>query len=206
VRPDLAHLQGSQQAVAQLSNEERVAGLRQERWIEYPRAKRILERLADLVDYPPRDRMPCLVIYGGTGMGKTRIVQKFLRDHRAYFDQKLGRTRLPVLSIQMPPALGATTAQALRQFVEDLLTLLISGLNPNGVNSPRHCSRQDILHILTTLVVNAAPSADPSTRSQRYRRGVTLWSSLLSVLPPHVGAQLEEASRRWPLRPAVAGP
>ena len=48
--------------------------------------------------------MPCLVIYGGTGMGKTRIVQKFLRDHRAHFDQKLGRTRLPVLSIQMPPA------------------------------------------------------------------------------------------------------
>jgi hypothetical protein len=48
--------------------------------------------------------MPCLVIYGGTGMGKTRVVQKFLRDHRAHFDKKLGRTRIPVVSIQMPPA------------------------------------------------------------------------------------------------------
>lgn len=104
MRPDLSHLQGPYQAVAQLSDEERIAWLRQERWIEYPRAKRILERLADLVEYPPRDRMPCLVIYGSTGMGKTRIVQKFLRDHRAHFDAKLGRTRLPVLSIQMPPA------------------------------------------------------------------------------------------------------
>jgi Cdc6-like AAA superfamily ATPase len=47
--------------------------------------------------------MPCLVIYGGTGMGKTRIVQKFLRDNRAHFDNKLGRTRIPVVSIQMPP-------------------------------------------------------------------------------------------------------
>ena len=31
---------------------------------------------------------------GATGMGKTRIVQKFLRDNRARFDKKLGRTRL----------------------------------------------------------------------------------------------------------------
>ncbi len=101
---EFPHLQPSQQEIAQLSNEERIAWIRQERWIQYPRAKRILERLADLVDYPPRDRMPCLVIYGGTGMGKTRVVQKFLRDHRAHFDKKLGRTRVPVVSIQMPPA------------------------------------------------------------------------------------------------------
>jgi hypothetical protein len=52
-------------------------------------------------EYPPRDRMPCLVIYGATGMGKTRIIQKFLRDNRSHFDRKLGRTRAPVVSIQM---------------------------------------------------------------------------------------------------------
>jgi hypothetical protein len=104
VNSEFAHLQGSHQAVAQLNNEERIAWIRQERWIEYPRAKRVLDRLGDLVDYPPRDRMPCLVIYGSTGMGKTRIVQKFLRDNRSHFDNKLGRTRIPVVSIQMPPA------------------------------------------------------------------------------------------------------
>jgi hypothetical protein len=37
-------------------------------------------------------------------MGKTRIIQKFLRDHRSRFDEKIGKTRLPVVSIQMPPA------------------------------------------------------------------------------------------------------
>jgi hypothetical protein len=101
---EFPHLHPSQHEIAQLSNEERIAWIRQERWIQYPRAKRILDRLAELVDYPPHDRMPCLVIYGGTGMGKTRIVQKFLRDNRAHFDRKLGRTRVPVVSIQMPPA------------------------------------------------------------------------------------------------------
>jgi Cdc6-like AAA superfamily ATPase len=103
VNAEFPHLHPSQQQFAQLTNEERITWIRQERWIQYPRAKRILERLADLVDYPPRDRMPCLVIYGGTGTGKTRVVQKFLRDHRAHFDKKLGRTRIPVVSIQMPP-------------------------------------------------------------------------------------------------------
>jgi hypothetical protein len=113
-----AHLHASQQQLAQLGNEERIAWIRQERWIEYPRAKRILERLGDLVDYPPRDRMPCLVIYGCTGMGKTRVVQKFLRDNRAHFDKKLGRTRLPVVSIQMPPA------PEQRDFYEEILVAM----------------------------------------------------------------------------------
>jgi replication-associated recombination protein RarA len=100
LKPDeLAHLQPPCRDAALLNNDERIHWLRQERWIQYPRAERILERLLDLVDYPPRDRMPCLVIYGATGMGKTRIIQKFLRENRSHFDRKLGRTRVPVVSI-----------------------------------------------------------------------------------------------------------
>ena len=99
----LDHLQAPSRVLAELSAQERIAWIRQDRWIQYPRAQRILEQLADLVDYPPRDRMPCLVIFGSTGMGKTRVVQKFLRDNRAHFDRRLGRTRTPVVSIQMPP-------------------------------------------------------------------------------------------------------
>jgi hypothetical protein len=57
---DLNHLQPPFQEAARFSNAERIHWLRQERWIQYPRAERILERLIDLVDYPPHDRMPCL--------------------------------------------------------------------------------------------------------------------------------------------------
>lgn len=135
---DLVHLQPTHRNTARLSNAERIAWIRQERWILYPRAERILGRLADLVDYPPRDRMPCLLIYGATGMGKTRIVQKFLRDHRARFDSKHGKTRLPVVAIQMPPTpserdlyeeilgamggifLGGTSVSTLRQRIRVL--------------------------------------------------------------------------------------
>jgi hypothetical protein len=77
VTAEFTHLHPSQQEIAQLSNEERVAWIRQERWIQYPRAKRILDRLAELVDYPPRDRMPCLVIYGVTGRARRALFGNF---------------------------------------------------------------------------------------------------------------------------------
>jgi Cdc6-like AAA superfamily ATPase len=92
---ELKHLQPSCRSGALLTNDERIHWLRQERWIQYPCAQRVVDRLMELVDYPPRDCMPALVIYGATGMGKTRIIQKFLRDHRAHFDKKIGRTCLP---------------------------------------------------------------------------------------------------------------
>jgi hypothetical protein len=53
---------------------------------------------------PARDRMPCLLLFGPTGIGKTRIVQNFLGEHRSSFDDVTGRTRLPVVAVQMPPA------------------------------------------------------------------------------------------------------
>jgi Cdc6-like AAA superfamily ATPase len=124
---DLPHLQGAYRANALLSDHERIAWIRQERWIQYARAERILHRLADLVDYPPRDRMPCLVIYGATGMGKTRIIQKFLRDNRSRFDAKLGKTRLPVVYIQMPPAPNE------RDLYEELLAGL-GGVYSQGIS------------------------------------------------------------------------
>lgn len=115
---ELKHLQPSCRSAALLTNDERIHWLRQERWIQYPRAQRVLDRLMELVDYPPRDRMPALVIYGATGMGKTPIIQKFLRDHRAHFDKKIGRTRLPVISIQMPPSPSE------RDFYEEILAAM----------------------------------------------------------------------------------
>jgi hypothetical protein len=46
--------------------------------------------------------MPCLLLYGDTGMGKTKIIRKFLRDHPARFDNGTGVTTMPVVAMQMP--------------------------------------------------------------------------------------------------------
>jgi Bacterial TniB protein len=54
-------------------------------------------------------------------MGKTRIVQKFLREHRSSFDDVTGRTRLPVVAVQMAPAPSE------RDLYEELLVSIGAG-------------------------------------------------------------------------------
>jgi hypothetical protein len=71
--------------------------------------------------------MPCLLLFGATGMGKTRLVEKFLRDHRSRFDEITGLTRLPVACIQMPPFTKRT--RFLRGTSVGLRTVLPAGLS-----------------------------------------------------------------------------
>jgi Bacterial TniB protein len=99
VNDEFSHLHAPYRAYALLSASERIQWIRQDRWIHYSRAEQVLNRLSDLLTYPPRDRMPCLLLFGPTGMGKTRIVQKFLREHRSSFDDVTGRTRLPIVAL-----------------------------------------------------------------------------------------------------------
>ena len=125
---------------ARLDTNDRVRAILTERWISYPRANFALQRLEDLLQYPPRDRMPCLLLFGPTGMGKTKILKKFIRDHAPTFNTKTGISGRPVVAIQMPPepdekalylqllnAVNAPTRYGhtvhhLRQIIRDLLS------------------------------------------------------------------------------------
>jgi Bacterial TniB protein len=69
---DLSHLQPAHRTYALLANAERVDWIRQERWINYTRAEQVLVRLGELLRYPPRHRMPALLLFGATGMGNLR--------------------------------------------------------------------------------------------------------------------------------------
>jgi len=133
---ELAHLQPAFRAHALLPTSERLQRLSQDRWINYTRADSILTRLRNLLGYPERSRMPCLLLFGATGMGKTLIVEKFIRDHAAHFDEATRSTRQPVAYIQMPPSPGE------KDFYEELLGTLGSIL-PAGVSvtSLRHRAR-----------------------------------------------------------------
>lgn len=97
-----AHLLPPYRQQAGLSDEDRISWIRADRWLDLEQARFALAWLEDLLAYPPRDRMPCLLLYGDTGMGKTKIVRKFLRDHPASFDRGTGVTTMPVVAMQMP--------------------------------------------------------------------------------------------------------
>lgn len=99
---EFAHLDPNYRRFAALPDDERIAWIRADRWIGFDQAGLALARLENLLNYPPRDRMPCLLIYGDTGMGKTKIVRKFERNHPARFNQVTGVDHLPVVVAQVP--------------------------------------------------------------------------------------------------------
>ncbi|MBX5241906.1 TniB family NTP-binding protein [Rhizobium sp. NLR22b] len=102
VMTEYLHLLPAYRQHAEVGIEERVGWIRADRWQETADARAALARLEDLLSYPPRDRMPCLLLYGDIGMGKTKIIRKFLRDHQPISDRGTGVTSMPVVAMQMP--------------------------------------------------------------------------------------------------------
>ncbi|WP_376093935.1 TniB family NTP-binding protein (plasmid) [Roseomonas sp. CCTCC AB2023176] len=113
-----AHLDPAHRPAADLPDDERIAWIRAERWISYPAAELALGAMSDLLTYPQRSRMPCLLVHGRTGMGKTMILRKFLLDHPRTVDPHLGVARSPVVMMQLPPELAEVP------FYEELLGAL----------------------------------------------------------------------------------
>jgi replication-associated recombination protein RarA len=103
---------------SQLPDAERILRIRPERRIHSNLAETALARMRELLAYPQRDRMPCLLLYGVTGMGKTKILRKFMRDHPRTFDNRLGITSARAIAMQMPPDPDE------KSFYEELLSTL----------------------------------------------------------------------------------
>jgi hypothetical protein len=102
----LDHLHPAYRGSALLPDDARIEWIRADRWINHRKAEAALARLEDLFTYPKRDRMPCLLVYGDIGMGKTKIIRKFVRTHPAVFDEGTGVTTMPVVALQMPSEPG----------------------------------------------------------------------------------------------------
>jgi Cdc6-like AAA superfamily ATPase len=99
---DLSHLPASIRPQAFGSAEERIRQVHTAHWVGYPRADLFLEHFERLFRHPARTRMPCALLYGDSGIGKTMILEKFARAHRPVYNDKLGQEVRPVLLAQMP--------------------------------------------------------------------------------------------------------
>ena len=97
------HLFSAYREQADLPDEARIDWLRRDRWISLPQSEAALGRLQDLLTYPQRGRMPCLLLFGSTGMGKSEILNRFADLHSPAYDQRAGLTTMPVVVVQMPP-------------------------------------------------------------------------------------------------------
>src|SRR6266566_5821712 len=98
-----AHLSENVQAALELSVEERLDRIRRPRWIGYTRAKKLLDKLDDLLTHPKTHRMPNLLIVGDTNAGKTMLANRFVQLHPADANPHGEAAIVPVLAIQTPP-------------------------------------------------------------------------------------------------------
>ncbi len=139
---DYAHLLPAYRGYAALADAERISWIRADRWLDLDQARIALARLDDLLAYPPRDRMPCLLLYGDTGMGKTKIIRKFLRDHPARFDTGTGVTTMPVVAMQMP-------AEPVER---DVYSELLAALGaPGPIDGAAHRQKEICRRLLRTM-------------------------------------------------------
>lgn len=96
------HLIEALHSVALADAPTRVSFIQSNRWIKYPAAERILERLEELLVHPKIGRMPNLLLVGETNNGKSVLLNRFCQLHKPYAthgDEMLVR---PVVTVEAP--------------------------------------------------------------------------------------------------------
>lgn len=71
LHPDIAHLATGDRSV-------RKAAILTDCWVSYPAAEDAIKRLFELLEMPPRLRMPSILFWAGSNMGKSHIQTRFL--------------------------------------------------------------------------------------------------------------------------------
>ena len=103
--PDFDHLLPTVRHAAALPEAERINLIRTDRWIGYPHAREALDRLAELMNWPPKARMPNLLLIGSTNNGKTKIINRFLETTLPKIPLE-DVVVTPVVKVEMPPNPG----------------------------------------------------------------------------------------------------
>jgi len=101
---DLSHLSSATREQALLDAKSRIKLVQTARWVGFDRAQLAVDELERRYHYPTCARMPCMLLYGDSGMGKTMILEKMERQHPNSYEERRGITLRPVVSVQMPPS------------------------------------------------------------------------------------------------------
>lgn len=140
----LRHLSESTVELAQASIAERMRTVQEDRWVDHPRADLLLDVLNATLGHPRSTRMPSIAIYADSGMGKTRLVQRFLEQHQATFDRVTRIEKSPIIAIQM----------SAKPTEKRLYTQLMDAL---GAPPPARVSLADLELIALRLMRHVAP-------------------------------------------------
>lgn len=83
-------------------NEVRIRHIRGGTWVAYPRAKRVIARLEELLAYPRVTRMPNMLLVAPSFNGKTSILEHFTGLHPPDLDPLGESSVCPVIMVEAP--------------------------------------------------------------------------------------------------------
>jgi hypothetical protein len=96
-----------------------------------------------------------------------------------------------------PGLLKKATDCEFRLFVEEMFDVLAHSLNGSS-NRRTTFSRLEILGIIATLILDAAPCGNKFASRSPGTQGKHLWATLVSLIPAYLGVAIEKQCLRWP--------
>ena len=138
------HLDDAVRPLAALPFEDRIQKLHLPHWIGHTYAKRILDQLEELFQYPSVHRMPNLLIVGESNNGKTVVVRRFQSLHPAKSTSGSDQAIVPVMLLQAPPEPNEN------RFYSAILEALQAPYTPRGSGAEKQVQ---VIHLLRVLGV-----------------------------------------------------
>jgi hypothetical protein len=96
------HLNEVAKSLLDASEKERIHAVRAGTWLGYARAKELLDRMEELLEYPRITRMPNMLLVAPSFNGKTSILERFLAKHPPELDPERQVTVCPVVRVESP--------------------------------------------------------------------------------------------------------
>ncbi|MBL0729443.1 TniB family NTP-binding protein [Piscinibacter sp. HJYY11] len=112
------------------ANDVRIAHIRGDRWVTYPAAKRILDELEELMNWPTKTRPPCRLIVSESNNGKSSLIEHFGRRHPP--DQNLSGA-----SVKVPVLIAEVTSPNEKAMYRTLLEALFEKVDPKDTTEER---------------------------------------------------------------------
>ena len=155
-----AHLHPGFRHLLVESAPERLAFMEHARWVEYRAGREVLATLKRLLEMPPRDRMPNLLLIGESNNGKTTLASRFRTYEGAPYIDEEGQSVKPVVIAESPPSADekALYASILEQFWAPYrVTAPVTQLRYQTIHMLRACrTRMLVIDEIHSLLIGTA--------------------------------------------------
>lgn len=131
-KSEFPHLNDAARALLEATDVQRIKAIRAGTWLGYNRAREILGRMEELLDYPRITRMPNILLVAPSFNGKTSILERFLSLHPPEIDPAAEVTFCPVLLVESPPNPDISA------FYSRILDALMARYRPNAASQVKN--------------------------------------------------------------------